>query len=60
MRRFKRIVLKLEIELKNKNMRILKNLSISVLNNELADQINQKSCERVICQRHVNAIEKKF
>ena len=30
------------------------------LNNELIDQINKKSCERVICQRHVNAIEKEI
>ena len=30
------------------------------LNNELIDQINQKSCERVICKRHVNAIEKEI
>lgn len=30
------------------------------LNNELIDQINQKSVERVICQRHMDAIEKEI
>tara|TARA_Y100000589_G_C27191185_1_gene644893 strand:- start:85 stop:1122 length:1038 start_codon:yes stop_codon:yes gene_type:complete len=40
------------------NIKELKHLQS--LNNELIDQINQKSCERVICKRHVSAIEKEI